>query len=226
MPNPFPCVTEGILIKDDGTRIERFPLSRKVVTVLGSSIILRILHCKRSHSILVFFVFRWPIFGYVLLRPVLPHADTPNGFIDNWSQSIMSQIIPVSSTPTKYSASPHAGAQESTASADSKNCKLCRKRLLNEHFYNPKTGLLFSVCDICRKRKRDKYWSPRFASLSRCRKQGAVATVHDEYATLYAQQGESSSKGPRLRNGESERLPRGVLSVLSRVLQLFYSVAE
>lgn len=41
---------------------------------------------------------------------------------------------------------------------DSKNCKLCRKRLHNSHFYNPKNGLLFSVCDICRKRKRDKYW--------------------------------------------------------------------
>ena len=43
--------------------------------------------------------------------------------------------------------------------ADSKNCKLCRKRMSNEHFKNPKNGSLFSVCDICRKRKRDKYWS-------------------------------------------------------------------
>ena len=42
--------------------------------------------------------------------------------------------------------------------SDSKSCKLCRKRLHNSHFYNPKSDKLFSVCDICRKRKRDKYW--------------------------------------------------------------------
>lgn len=41
---------------------------------------------------------------------------------------------------------------------DSKNCKLCRKKLHNSHFFNPKSGSLFSVCDICRKKKRDKYW--------------------------------------------------------------------
>ena len=48
---------------------------------------------------------------------------------------------------------------DETTLADSKNCKLCRKRMSNEHFKNPKNGSLFSVCDICRQRKRDKYWS-------------------------------------------------------------------
>ena len=43
--------------------------------------------------------------------------------------------------------------------AGEKSCRLCRKVLPNEHFFNPKTGSLFAVCDICRKRKRDKYWS-------------------------------------------------------------------
>lgn len=44
-------------------------------------------------------------------------------------------------------------------SIEEKSCRLCRKILSSDHFFNPKTGALFAVCDICRKRKRDKYWS-------------------------------------------------------------------
>ena len=49
--------------------------------------------------------------------------------------------------------------EESDDSSGEKSCRLCRKILSNEHFYNPKNGSLFAVCDVCRKRKRDKYWS-------------------------------------------------------------------
>lgn len=60
---------------------------------------------------------------------------------------------------SKYSDRRNSRSHEEATPSDGKNCKLCRKKLSNEHFLNPKTGLLFSVCDICRKRKRDKYWS-------------------------------------------------------------------
>lgn len=49
--------------------------------------------------------------------------------------------------------------EESDTFSGEKNCRLCRKLLSNDHFVNPKSTSLFAVCDICRKRKRDKYWS-------------------------------------------------------------------
>lgn len=49
--------------------------------------------------------------------------------------------------------------EESDTFSGEKNCRLCRKMLSNDHFVNPKSTSLFAVCDICRKRKRDKYWS-------------------------------------------------------------------
>ena len=55
-------------------------------------------------------------------------------------------------------ASGSLSSDDSSEVSDSKNCKLCRKKLHNSHFFNPKSGSLFSVCDICRKKKRDKYW--------------------------------------------------------------------
>ena len=159
-PNPLLVIFCTAIIKDDGTSTPWFPLLGKVAIVLVRSTILRRLHSIAFHNTSVSLLFRRPSFRYVLHHGVLPRIDPSNGrqLVDN----IMSQIIPSTNTPTKYSASPHSDAQQTDGSTDSKNCKLCRKRLLNEHFYNPKTGLLFSVCDICRKRKRDKYWSTSF----------------------------------------------------------------
>ncbi|KAK8824132.1 hypothetical protein WA556_003457 [Blastocystis sp. ATCC 50177/Nand II] len=152
----------------------------------------------------------------------------------------MSQIIPSTTTPTKYSASPHSDAQQTDGSADSKNCKLCRKRLLNEHFYNPKTGLLFSVCDICRKRKRDKYWknkellqqstmNTRLSTRSkvlRTRKAAEVSPDHriersaesspsstEYYSSPTLSQGNSSVHSS-VENGMCNTIPHGSLIVI------------
>ena len=71
----------------------------------------------------------------------------------------MSQFSTIGSVSTKYASVSANRINDQGQVPESKNCKLCRKRLSTNHFLNPKTGLLFSVCDICRQRKRDKYWS-------------------------------------------------------------------